>query len=298
MNNESSSAELEDVEELRVRIEGLHKRAFSKNAVSVLLNRLDTIVEQRQATRQKEKALEVPMASNSHLEEINAKLEEIKQFLSLQAKNSISYTKIDHEAVRRSLLLDNLRMEGAYLDIVLTDVERFTKFCSNAVLQVENLLNYYYYVRFDKDIRGLLVLLNSYGSRYQGNPVKLSQITTAAKLYVFEKELCYIAGTFYESKLTLIREVRNTGQHRCSILAEDYDQYYGDYQALITRRKQAKSANRHYSNTDEDKEIEKKGKLAEFVKEQSFNVVREEVRSLYQRIIESLITLNKYIVST
>lgn len=294
MNNENSTAELKDVDELRVRIESLHKRAFSKTAISVLLNRLDSIVGQRQAAHQKNKTVDAHVASHSQLEEINVKLAEIKQFLSLHAKNSISYRKIDHEAVRRSLLVDNLRMESAYLDIVLTDIERFTKFCANAVLQIEDLLNYYYYVRFDKDINSFLALLTSFGSKFKGNPTKLSQINTATKLFAFEKELCYMPGKFYESKLTLIKEVRNTGQHRCTVLAEDYDQYFADYQLLIGRMRQAKAANRHYLKSYQDKEIEKNGKLAEFIKEQSYSTVREEVRSLYQLIIQSLIALHKH----
>ena len=84
----------------------------------------------------------------------------IRETLEIRANNSISYDFIlakGNQRLRDQLLIDNLRMENAALNLKEKELERFYSFCANAFYQIENVVNFYFYVMFP-DIDNLLNL--------------------------------------------------------------------------------------------------------------------------------------------
>ncbi len=86
----------------------------------------------------------------------NDNIEKIKAALEIRAGASIDYSFVNDDSVRKQLVADNLRMENAILNLSDSEKERYEKFCVNAFLQVENILNYYYCEKYDKDIANIL----------------------------------------------------------------------------------------------------------------------------------------------
>ena len=66
----------------------------------------------------------------------------IREILEIRAENSISYDFIAISLIRERLILDNLRMENAAMDLTLKN--RFVVFCVNAFYQIEALINYFF----------------------------------------------------------------------------------------------------------------------------------------------------------
>jgi retron-type reverse transcriptase len=63
--------------------------------------------------------------------------------------NSISYSTVLHKAVRKQLQRDNLRMEEVLFSDRLSEEEKFIAFVTNGFYQIENLINYYFYLKFE-----------------------------------------------------------------------------------------------------------------------------------------------------
>ncbi len=109
-----------------------------------------------------------------------------------------------------------------------------------------------------------------------------------SKMNAFEQEFHYPFG-IQDSKLIIIRKIRNLDSHRCSVLLENYDGHFKQYQELKSKRLTFyKQSGKHLPTSNADKEIENRGEIAEFIKNRNYGVVREEVRELYERIISIL----------
>ena len=65
----------------------------------------------------------------------------IRRALEIRANNSISYDFINQQRLRDQLIIDNLRMENAALNLQISEAERFYSFCVNAFYQVENIIS-------------------------------------------------------------------------------------------------------------------------------------------------------------
>lgn len=79
----------------------------------------------------------------------------IRETLEIRANNSISYDFIlakGNQRLRDQLLIDNLRMENAALNLKEKELERFYSFCANAFYQIENVVNFYFYVMENRDV--------------------------------------------------------------------------------------------------------------------------------------------------
>ena len=85
----------------------------------------------------------------------------IREALEIRANNSISYSFVNDQRTRDQLIIDNLRMENAALDLKQKESERFYTFCINAFYQVENIINYYFYTTYP-DINELLSIIEDY----------------------------------------------------------------------------------------------------------------------------------------
>lgn len=153
----------------------------------------------------------------------------IRSALEIRANVSISYSFVKHQRLRDQLIIDNLRMENAALNLQDPEDGRFYIFCVNAFYQVENIVNYFYHTIFP-DIKKLVQEIedstkyenNDYNYQRNGREVTVSSIPIAHKINAFfnsylpnERSLKWSIGT--------LRQVRNEGEHRCDIIRKEKD---------------------------------------------------------------------------
>lgn len=157
-------------------------------------------------------------------------IKEIRAALQIRGQNSISYAFIANTVLRNQLLVDNLRMENYALDLeTIDETERFYYFCVNAFYQIENLLNYYFYVRY-LGIDSLLAHLEeaTSGSQYpfkrSGKEKNVGDVVVNTKLFVFCLD-CFPfskdSNDFTFNLLNHLRMVRNEGLHRCDVIKKN-----------------------------------------------------------------------------
>lgn len=148
----------------------------------------------------------------------------IRRALEIRANNSISYDFINQQRLRDQLIIDNLRMENAALNLQISETERFYSFCVNAFYQIENIINYFYHISYP-NIKELVATIASatkddgdgkYAYKPTDKEKTVGDIAIASKLNAF-------CNTFFPNdkiKITLsnLRQVRNEGEHRCMVI--------------------------------------------------------------------------------
>ena len=154
----------------------------------------------------------------------------IRSALEIRANASITYSFVQNPRLRDQLIIDNLRMENAALNLQDPEADRFYVFCVNAFYQVENILNYFYHTVFP-EVESLLKEIedatqdekNDFRFRRTGKEQNVGSIPVAHKLNAFfnsylpeESSLKWSIGT--------LRQVRNEGEHRCDIIRQEKDE--------------------------------------------------------------------------
>ena len=170
-------------------------------------------------------ASDVYMSSN-----ISSDITAIRSALEIRANASITYSFVKNQRLRDQLIIDNLRMENAALNLQDPEADRFYVFCVNAFYQVENILNYFYHTVFP-EVESLLKEIedatqdekNDFRFRRTGKEQNVGSIPVAHKLNAFfnsylpeESSLKWSIGT--------LRQVRNEGEHRCDIIRQEKDE--------------------------------------------------------------------------
>ena len=153
----------------------------------------------------------------------------IRSALEIRANASLTYNFVRNQRLRDQLIIDNLRMENAALNLKEPEADRFYVFCVNAFYQVENILNYFYYTSFP-DIDALLKEIedgtqnekNDFKFRRTGKEQNVGSIPVAHKLNAFFNTYLPEEGSLKWSIGTL-RQVRNEGEHRCDIIRQEKD---------------------------------------------------------------------------
>lgn len=157
----------------------------------------------------------------------------IREALEIRGDNSITYDFIlnrGYKRLRDQLALDNLRMENAAMNLKDKERERFYVFCVNAFYQVENVVNYYFYVMFPKidDLLGCIEGATSLDGRYGFRRVPGREYKTVSDIEIKHKldAICNILFPGDKIKITYsqLRQVRNEGAHRCMIIMEGHDE--------------------------------------------------------------------------
>ena len=222
----------------------------------------------------------------------------IRSHLEIRANVSIDYDFIKKYRVKKQLIRDNLKMENSRLDIqIKSDTERFYNFCVEAFYQIEELVNYFFITKHPLDAVAYLKTKNS-----QINDVEYDflKIEISKKLYVVESLFYYgqvdaNGRTIrYESTINLIRDVRNEDSHRCNIIEQDNEQIVQKYIDLLKKIKDFNEANKntspkvYYQKNSDDKLIEKQAKLINFIKDKNYNLVRDTVFDLVNKIKQDL----------
>ena len=154
----------------------------------------------------------------------------IRSALEIRANASITYSFVQNPRRRDQLIIDNLRMENAALNLQDPEADRFYVFCVNAFYQVENILNYFYHTVFP-EVESLLKEIedatqdekNDFRFRRTGKEQNVGSIPIAHKLNAFFNSYLPEEGSLKWSIGTL-RQVRNEGEHRCDIIRQEKDE--------------------------------------------------------------------------
>ena len=158
----------------------------------------------------------------------------IRETLEIRANNSISYDFIlakGNQRLRDQLLIDNLRMENAALNLREKEQERFYSFCANAFYQIENAVNFYFYVMFP-DIDNLLSFIENatnIDGKYSFKRNTNKEYKSVSDIEITHK-LNAICNTLFpddkhiKATYSQLRQVRNEGVHRCMVIMEEHDE--------------------------------------------------------------------------
>ena len=149
-------------------------------------------------------------------------------------------------------------MENIRLNVTKDELTRFYEFCINAFYQLEELLNYYYFLKFQDNSNGLYDFLINNNTNYKilnndDETIKskkekkqkelkeksLSFITVADKITAFSFGFFDIkTGNYSGSTMNSLRLLRNEDLHRCSVIEKNRDEklnkflFYKNYDAI------------------------------------------------------------------
>ena len=153
----------------------------------------------------------------------------IRSALEIRANASLTYSFVRNQRLRDQLIIDNLRMENAALNLKEPEADRFYVFCVNAFYQVENILNYFYYTSFP-EIDALLKEIED-GTQNEKNDFKFRR--TGKEQYVGSIPVAHKLNAFFNTYLPeevslkwsigTLKQVRNEGEHRCDIIRQEKD---------------------------------------------------------------------------
>lgn len=160
--------------------------------------------------------------------EISNDIYAIREALEIRANKSISYDFVKEQRLRDQLIIDNLRMENAVLNLQLTEEERFYSFCINAFYQLENIINYYFYNTFPK-IKELVSTIEQYTEQEKSEFFRYK--STGKEKNVVDIQIAHkinaLCNMFFPEETTLkfnlghLRQVRNEGEHRSTIILQE-----------------------------------------------------------------------------
>ena len=192
----------------------------NKEELDRLLSFIDTFV--KQPGNEKFVAGLRALVSETDQPDLKDELEDIRRILNIRGKQSIDYSFVDDELTRQQLIMDNLRMENAYLDTSLSIEDKWYEYCSYIHFQVENILNFYFAKAFDSfDLAQRYIEKHTKGAPgpYVRDEKKhdINEITIYCKTTAFCNDFFPFAPgapDFTSTTLSKIRGARNEYVHR------------------------------------------------------------------------------------
>ena len=278
-----------EIDKLEAELGSNHQDVIASKALFQKLSQ--TEIQKKKAENSKSECCDelIPIKLDTEL---------IRSHLEIRENVSIDYDFIKNDRVKKQLIRDNLKMENSRLDIqIKSDTERFYNFCVEAFYQIEELVNYFFITKHPLDAVAYLKTKNSQINAVESDFLK---IEISKKLYVVESLFYYgqvdaNGRTIrYESTINLIRDVRNEDSHRCNIIEQDNEQLVQKYIDLLKKIKDFNEANKntnpkvYYQKNNDDKLVEKQAKLINFIKDKNYNLVRDTVFELVNKIKSDL----------
>ena len=172
------------------------------------------------------KNISASVASNTP--ELSDDIKAIRDALEIRANVSIRYEFINNQRLRDQLIIDNLRMENAALNLTEPENERFYIFCVNAFYQIENIVNYFFHKKY-LDINNLLSVIESqtssekYPFNRKGTENNVGDVPVVNKLNAISHML-FPSEIGIKIILSTLRKVRNEGEHRCATIIAEKDE--------------------------------------------------------------------------
>lgn len=180
-----------------------------------------------------ETSVDLPILSS-----VSSDVSAIRSALEIRATESLKYSFVKVPRLRDQLIIDNLRMENAALNLQERESDRFYIFCVNAFYQLENIINYYYHVMFP-NINSLLTEIERATStdpeKYKFKRAGTEKNVSDVKVYYKITSICnslFPENISLKSTLNNLRKIRNDGEHRCQVIMEKRDESNNLYQFL------------------------------------------------------------------
>ncbi len=157
----------------------------------------------------------------------------IREALEIRANNSICYDFIlekGNQRLRDQLIIDNLRMENAAMNLREKEQERFYSFCANAFYQIENVVNFYFHIMFPNIEEMLLFIENAtvIDGKYGFKRNEKKGYKNVGDIEVTHKLNAICNSLFPDDKIKItysqLRQVRNEGAHRCMVIIAEHDE--------------------------------------------------------------------------
>ena len=174
------------------------------------------------------------------LTSVSSDVSAIRSALEIRATESLKYNFVKVPRLRDQLIIDNLRMENAALNLQEKESDRFYIFCVNAFYQLENIINYYYHVMFPNvnDLLNEIEIATSrdpeeFQFKRKGNEKTVVDITVYYKITAICNSL-FTDNLQLKMTLNNLRKIRNEGEHRCQVIWERRDESNNLYQFLQT----------------------------------------------------------------
>ncbi len=152
-----------------------------------------------------------------------AKINLIEQYLSIDGFQVIDYSFIENDRVRNQLICDNIEMSRHRLGKRTGKVD-FEEYCRFATLQIEELLNYFYSVRFNKNLNDIITFIQSkVPENFEVKGSSLGAIPLWSKFEVFmDATGLKTTGKLHQVGNLLIK-LRNEGSHRNTLAESNED---------------------------------------------------------------------------
>ena len=255
---------------------------YNKESLEKLLILIDEICRIDENFWFKEALIKKTLISDTK-SDIIIKLRNIEKYLKIDGLEIIDYSEISNENVRRQLFRDSVEMSKYRLGKI-NDTINFDEFCRYAHMQAEELINYFYSVRF----YGNLVYVNEFIIKHfptfnqKENINSLNQINYTAKLTAFIKEYKLEKGQL-KSTLEFLSNLRNELSHRNSLEINDED--------IILNQLKIKNIDVTSSyidfklTTKEDQKLFNKGRFIYLKRKQDYNEILLNLNFLKEAVI-------------
>lgn len=200
-----------------------------------------------------------------------SKINMIEKYLSIDGFQVIDYSFIENERVRNQLICDNIEMSRHRLGKRTGKVD-FEEFCRFATLQIEEMLNYFFYQKFEGNQDDIIKYFSQKINKVL-NVDRLTDISLVSKLTAFANEVNL--DNRIRINIRKMIDVRNNLSHRMTI---------GKYDAQELM-KMAVDRNLlgfvDYSTLPkEDKAIAQEAKNIAFVNEMDFGEVNKSLLAI------------------
>lgn len=186
--------------------------AQNKDQLNKLLQFIKQLIEEpgnEDFVKGLRKLLDVPTQGSPD----NGKISDIEKYLGLDYKLDSAAPDIDFSFVKEPFVRDQLTSDYRemlrYRYGVRSHKIDFSEYCRYAMLQVEQLLNYYYQHKFDSE-EALVEFINENSFTILAKFDSIKSLSLAVKLSAFSKKL----ERKHSSCLDFAREVRNEQSHR------------------------------------------------------------------------------------
>lgn len=198
------------------------------------INKIRLLAQQNEEFAQELRKLfekPAPAIGVSMPSEVADDVKAIREALGIRGNHSLQYNFIKVKRLRDQLLVDNLRMENAALDLQKQESDRFYDFCVNAFYQVENIVNYYYYENYP-NVSDLVSVIEKWTAsenefsqfKRTGKELNVSSIAAVFKINAYCNE--FLQDENFKHRIGTLRLVRNEGEHKWSrTISKDEDSH-------------------------------------------------------------------------
>lgn len=162
--------------------------------------------------------------SQIYQSQVNSPIKNFGGHIELIFTLSIDYSFIsdDRKKLREQLESDNLNMEFTFINHNISKSERFFKFVFYAFMQIEELINYYYFIKYPQ-VEDLLSSIKKYNPKFniESKINDVSDIPMSYKIYSFSSQFFpFKPGDFTFSNINNMRLLRNYDVHRFNAIIE------------------------------------------------------------------------------